>query len=270
MQLLVPIVVAVGAGTVIAYAGLLWLPLVVLALAGAWWRMENLTTAKSSPRTQLTGMRYGHTWVMAFLYIGTFGSFIGYSAAMPLLISTQFPEVTANYAFLGPLVGSVFRPFGGLLSDRVGGARVTFWTFVVMGLGVVGVLAALDAGSLGLFLAAFFVLFATSGVGNGSTYRMIPAIFRARAEAEGAGAGGLAKARREAAAVIGLVSAVGALGGFLIPRSFGTSIARTGSLDAAFYGFLLFYAVCMGTTWFLYLRRSLLVQRMPSLAVARV
>ena len=262
-QLLVPSAVAVGAGITIAYAGLMWLPLVALALAGAWWRMDNLTTAKSQPRTQLAVMRHSHTWVMAFLYIGTFGSFIGYSAAMPLLVKTQFPGITANVAFIGPLVGSLFRPLGGLLADRVGGARVTVWNFIAMGAGLLGVLAALDTDSFGLFLTSMLVLFATSGVGNGSTYRMIPAIFRAKSD-------NLVAARHEAAAVIGLVSAIGALGGFLIPRAFGMSIAQTGSIDAALYGFLIFYVACVGTTWFLYLRRSLFASRMPSLAEARV
>ena len=262
-QLLVPSAVAVGAGITIAYAGLMWLPLVALALAGAWWRMDNLTTAKSQPRTQLAVMRHSHTWVMAFLYIGTFGSFIGYSAAMPLLVKTQFPGITANVAFIGPLVGSLFRPLGGLLADRVGGARVTLWNFIAMGASVLGVLAALDADSFSLFLTSMLVLFATSGVGNGSTYRMIPAIFRAKSD-------NLVAARHEAAAVIGLVSAIGALGGFLIPRAFGMSIAQTGSIDAALYGFLIFYVACVGTTWFLYLRRSLFASRMPSLAEARV
>ncbi|MGE5765288.1 MAG: MFS transporter [Mycobacterium leprae] len=262
-QLLVPSAVAVGAGITIAYAGLMWLPLVALALAGALWRMDNLTTAKSQPRIQLAVIRHSHTWVMAFLYIGTFGSFIGYSAAMPLLVKTQFPEITANVAFIGPLVGSLFRPLGGLLADRVGGARVTLWNFIAMGAGLLGVLAALDTDSFGLFLTSMLVLFATSGVGNGSTYRMIPAIFRAKSD-------NLVAARHEAAAVIGLVSAIGALGGFLIPRAFGMSIAQTGSIDAALYGFLIFYVACVGTTWFLYLRRSLFVSRMPSLAEARV
>src|SRR5512144_651017 len=132
----------------------MWLPLVALALAGAWWRMDNLNTGKSQPRTQLAVMRHSHTWVMAFLYIGAFGSFIGYSAAMPLLIKTQFGGYDPlTYAFLGPLVGSIARPFGGWLSDRVGGARVTVAVFFGMSLIVPGVIASLHAGAFAPFLA---------------------------------------------------------------------------------------------------------------------
>ena len=115
---------------------------------------------------------------MAWLYIGTFGSFIGYSAAFPLLLKTQFPEVTMNLAFLGALVGSVARPLGGKLADRIGGARVTLWNFVAMGLATFGVIHFVHEHSFGGFLAMFLVLFVTTGVGNGSTFRMIPVIFR--------------------------------------------------------------------------------------------
>src|SRR5262249_60362875 len=115
---------------------------------------------------------------MSYIYIGTFGSFIGYSAAFPLLIKTQFPEVTVGIAFLGPLVGSVSRPFGGLLADRIGGAIVTFWNFIVMGAATIGVMYFVNIKDFAGFLTMFLILFVTTGVGNGSTYRMIPAIFR--------------------------------------------------------------------------------------------
>ena len=244
-------------------AGFIWVPFIAASAIAAWFGMNDIAAMKASFADQAVIFKRKHNWVMCLLYTGTFGSFIGYSAAMPLLVKTQFPGITANVAFIGPLVGSLFRPLGGLLADRVGGARVTVWNFIDMGAGVLGVLAALDADSFGLFLTSMLVLFATSGVGNGSTYRMIPAIFRAKSD-------NLVAARHEAAAVIGLVSAIGALGGFLIPRAFGMSIAQTGSIDAALYGFLIFYVACVGTTWLLYLRRSLFASRMPSLAEARV
>ena len=183
---------------------------------------------------------------------------------MPLLMKTQFPDVTGvYYAFLGALVGSAFRPLGGWLADRTGGARITAVVFVGMGLGVVGVIAAVRAGSFPLFLVGFLALFALSGIGNGSTYRMIPAIFRSQT-ADGA------VARRHGAAALGLISAIGAYGGFLVPRAFGVSVERTGGIEAAMVGFIGFYVLCTAVTWWCYLRSRVLTQRVPSLAHARV
>jgi MFS transporter, NNP family, nitrate/nitrite transporter len=277
VQLVVPAVITLGVGTHLAYAGLMWLPLVALAVAGAWFFMDNLTVARSSFRDQVVVTRRRHTWVMSLLYVGTFGSFIGYSAAFPLLISTQFPDVNgAHYAFLGALVGSLTRPLGGWFADRLGGSRVTFWNFAVMGLGVLAVSWSLSVGSFAAFLASFLLLFVTTGIGNGSTFRMIPAIFRSQAlaevpvEDEDAQAAALVVSRRESAAVLGFTSAVGAVGGFFIPRAFGISIAHTGEVGAALGGFLGFYLLCLGVTWWYYLRTRVLVSRVPSLAPAQV
>ncbi|GAA0816466.1 MFS transporter [Spirilliplanes yamanashiensis] len=245
VQFAVPLVIVAGAGLHLEYAPLLWLLPVVAATVGAWLFMDNLAVTRAPVREQAVVLRNRHTWVMSFLYIGTFGSFIGYSAALPLLVKGEFPAVAgALWAALGPLVGSAARPVGGWLADRFGGARVTALTFVAMGAGVGAVLLSLRAGSFAPFLAGFLLLFVASGVGNGSTYRMIPAIFRGRP-----------KGRTEAAAVIGIAAAVGALGGFLIPRGFGMSIAATGGIDAALWVFLAGYAVCLAVTWACYLRR---------------
>ena len=268
VQFAVPLVIAVGVvgaaqapGLHLQNAPLLWLLPVVVATICAWLYMDNLTVARASLREQAQVLRNKHTWIMSGLYIGTFGSFIGYSAALPLLIRSQFPDTQGLlYAALGPLVGSVSRPVGGWLSDRLGGARVTAVTFVVMAFGVGGVLAGLAAGKFAPFLAAFLLLFVASGVGNGSTYRMIPAIFRAAAAGTRDTDG-----RTAAAAVIGLASAIGALGGFLIPRGFGISIAQTGSINTALLVFLGVYALCVAVTWWFYLRR-VFVQFSPSLA----
>jgi MFS transporter, NNP family, nitrate/nitrite transporter len=140
--------------------------------------MNNLTSAKSNFSEQLVVAQRRHTWIMAWLYIGTFGSFVGFSAAFPLLLKTQFPEVTSNLAFLGALVGSVSRPIGGKLADRIGGAKVTFWNFVAMTLATFGLLYSLQVKDFALFMTAFLGLFITTGIGNGSTFRMIPVIFR--------------------------------------------------------------------------------------------
>ena len=203
--------------------------------------------------------------------------FIGYSAAFPLLIKTQFPAITISVAFLGPLVGSIARPLGGLLADKIGGARVTFWNFLAIGGATIGVIYYVDIKSFAGFLAMFLVLFVTTGIGNGSTFRMIPSIFREEKLRQAAGAGDAARAdalkaaSTESAAVIGFTSAIGACGGYLIPRGFGASIAVTGGPHLALEVFLLFYATCVALTWWFYLRRSFLAQRAPTnLAEGRV
>ncbi len=272
VQLLVPIVIGVGwlnfglfepkSGLYLANAGLMWMPAVAFAVFAAARWMNNLTSARASVREQLVIAGHAHTWIMAVLYVGTFGSFIGYSAAFPLLIKSQFPAVSVNLAFLGPLVGSLARPIGGRLADKLGGTRVTFWNFIAMALATAGVVVFVDAKQFWGFLAMFLALFVTTGLGNGSTFRMIPVIFRNQKlrEAEGRGAdareAALKAARIESAAVLGFVSAVGACGGYLIPRSFGASIKATGSAHLALQGFLFFYAACIALTWLCYMRRA--------------
>ena len=269
VQLLIPLLMTVpilsaagGKSLHLENAGLFWLPLVLIAAIGAARYMNNLTSARSSFRDQLAVTRHKHTWIMAWLYIGTFGSFIGYSAAFPLLLKTQFPQVTMNLAFLGALVGSVSRPLGGKLADRIGGTRVTLWNFVLMGVFTVGVIYFLHLHSFPGFLAMFLLLFVTTGVGNGSTFRMIPVIFRRQHLMAAAGQGpeaeirALAVARRESAAVIGITSAIGACGGYLIPRSFGASIHATGGVELALRAFLAFYLTCVGLTWWFYARKA--------------
>ena len=251
VQLLVPVVIVAGAGLSLNRSGLMWLPLIVLAAFWAWKAMANLSVANSSFRTSIAAAKRPHTWVISFLYIGTFGSFIGFGAAFPLLIKTTFPDITpAHYAFLGALVGSVSRPFGGRLADRVGGAWVTVCSFVVMGLGILSAVFALKAESFPAFLISFLVLFVASGIANGSTYRMIPAVFRLTTP------GDPGRARREAAACIGIASAVGAYGGFLVPRGFAMSTSHFGSLIPALYVFCGFYVVCLAVTYFCYLRKG--------------
>jgi MFS transporter, NNP family, nitrate/nitrite transporter len=267
VQIVVP--VAIAAGMMIHGIALVYAVPIVAAIACAWLFMDNLTVARATVRQQLTVLRDKHAWVMSLLYIGTFGSFIGYSAAFPLLIQSQFAGVRSQYvAFLGPLVGSLSRPFGGWLSDRVGGAKVTAVTFVLLAWGTGGVLLSLTLASFWLFLGSFLVLFVVSGVGNGSTYRMIPAIYRAIALRKSDPAA-LAHARVQAAAVIGLASSIGAFGGFLIPRGFGMSIVYTGSITLALLVFFAGYGVFLAITWWFYLRR-VLASRSPSLAIGRI
>jgi MFS transporter, NNP family, nitrate/nitrite transporter len=241
-----------------------WVPLIVLAAICAYFFMNNLHVSQASPKEQALVLKRKHAWIMSYLYIGTFGSFIGYSASFPLLIKSQFPENLALvfWAPLGPILGSLVRPLGGWLSDRLGGARVTFWTFAVMIGAALGVLFFLEAGSFAGFLATFLVLFAATGIGNGSTYHMIPAIFRTEGEreAEGQGEGVLAEARRqglkEAAFALGFAGAIAAYGGFIIPRAYGSSIEATDGPQTALLAFVVFYTTCIAVTWWFYYRRN--------------
>lgn len=263
VQLAVPLVIATGAGIALERAGLVVIPLALLAAVLAWRLMDNLSTARTDPRTFTAATRNRHTWIISFLYIGTFGSFIGYSGVFPTLLATTFPEVTLTIAFLGALVGSVARPLGGVLADRLGGARVTVASFLVMGLGAVGAITALQRTEFGLFFGSFLLLFVATGIGNGSTYRMIPAVFAAGAhegmsevEAEGDVAERRLRAQRAAAGCIGIAGAIGAFGGFLIPRGFALSTQLTGSLVAALVVFVGCYLLMAAVTWFVYLRRG--------------
>jgi NNP family nitrate/nitrite transporter-like MFS transporter len=257
--------------------GLMLVPFILAAAFCAWRFMDNLSTAKSSFRDQAVVARRRHTWTMSWLYVGTFGSFIGYSAGLPLLIKGQFADPNAiKYAFLGPLVGSITRPLGGWLADRLGGARVTLCNFAFMGAAVMGVLFFLankeQSWAFAGFLAMFLLLFVATGVGNGATFRMVPIIFRAHHSGPNAGVlddVALAAGRRESAAALGIISAMGAYGGFLIPQSFGLSTNATGGPQAALISFIAFYGSCMVITWWCYLRTRMAVDRLPSLAWAR-
>ena len=286
VQLLTPILMTLAVinlfqaspvdGVFLQNAGLMWVLPIAIAVFGAVFFMNNLTTAKSSIKNQLAVVSRKHTWIMAYLYIGTFGSFIGYSAAFPLLIKTQFPAISISIAFLGPLVGSLSRPLGGLLADKIGGSILTFWNFIAMAGATVGVLYFVGHKDFTGFLAMFLILFVTTGIGNGSTYRMIPSIFReqnlfrVRGKGDAARAAALKTASIESGAAVGFIGAIGAVGGYLIPTGFGKSIAMTGGPSLALAIYLAFYASCLGLTWWFYLRRSPQGEGASSLAEARV
>ena len=241
-----------------------YLPLIVLAaLASARW-LDNLPGARNEPGALREAARDPHTWVMSLLYIGTFGSFIGFGFAFGQVLQLQFaerfptPVDAAWLTFLGPLVGSLIRPLGGQLADRLGGARVTFGNFVAMALGAGLVLYAAREQSFPLYLTGFLALFVFSGIGNGSTYKMIPAIFRAKAAAEGELTGdpeaAERRARRLSGSLIGIAGAVGASGGVLVNIAFRQSFLTSGNADAAYLAFIGWYALCFALTWAVYLR----------------
>jgi NNP family nitrate/nitrite transporter-like MFS transporter len=239
-------------------AGFIWVPFIAASAFAAWFGMNDIASARASFAEQSVIFQRRHNWIMCWLYTGTFGSFIGYSAAFPLLTKTQFPDIVAlNYAFLGPLVGALSRSLTGWVADRWGGGRVTFWVFILMALATVGVLYFLNERSFPGFFAMFLLLFFASGVGNASTFQMIPAIMRKDMDRLMPGTTPDARrlqAERESAAIIGFTSAIAAFGAFFIPKSFGSSLAMTGSAAAALYGFLGFYVACIAITWFVYTR----------------
>jgi len=242
----------------------IYLPLIVLAALGAALFMDNLATARNDRRGLRDVLKYSDTWVISLLYIGTFGSFIGFGFAFGQVLQVQFaadyptPIDAAGVTFLGPLIGSLIRPVGGRLADRFGGARITFWNFVAMAAAAVLVLAASIEKSLPLFLAGFILLFVFSGIGNGSTYKMIPALFNARALAAISGGGdpvaARAQARRLSASLIGIAGAVGAFGGVLVNLAFRQSFLDTKNGNAAYVAFIAFYALCFVVTYAVYLR----------------
>jgi NNP family nitrate/nitrite transporter-like MFS transporter len=240
-----------------------YIPLVVLAALGAAFAMNNLTRMRNDKHAMRDVAKDAHTWIVSLLYIGSFGSFIGFSFAFGQVLTVQFkdtPRQAADLVWLGPLVGSLIRPAGGWLADRIGGARVTFWNFVAMAAAAGVVLTASQHKSLPVFVAGFLLLFAFSGLGNGSTYKMIPAIFRAKAKARiAAGTAEEAadrEARRMTGALIGIAGAVGAFGGAVINFALRESFLTNKNGNAAYIAFLAFYALCFVVTYTVYLRKS--------------
>jgi NNP family nitrate/nitrite transporter-like MFS transporter len=264
VQLVALLVLATAGATHPRLILAIYLPLIIVAAGGAALLMDNLAAARNQPRAMRTALREPHTWVMSFLYIGTFGSFIGFGFAFGQVLQNQFtasfatPLAAASLTWLGPLLGSLIRPVGGSLADRFGGARITCWNFVAMAVGAAVVWTASQQKSLPLFVVGFVSLFVLSGLGNGSTYKMIPAIFRSRALDEVASGGDAEAAERRAlrmsGALIGIAGAIGAFGGVLVNLAFRQSFLTTGSGDGAYLAFIAFYVVCVGVTWGVYLR----------------
>jgi NNP family nitrate/nitrite transporter-like MFS transporter len=263
----------------------LYLVLLSIAAVGAALFMDNLTNQRTNGRSMIDVMGYRDSWLIAVLYIGTFGSFIGYSFAFGQMLQISFlanlshgakvtPAMTAQaalhaaqIAFIGPLLGSIARPPGGWLSDRIGGSRVTLYTFAAMiaaagWLVVFGEMGdgrhrALSGGILAAYVVGFVALFVLSGIGNGSVYKMIPSVFDAKAQSMD-GSSQAEKAdwsRRMSGALIGIAGAIGALGGVginVVLRASYQSPAKSATM--AFWVFLGFYVICAVITWFAYVR----------------
>jgi NNP family nitrate/nitrite transporter-like MFS transporter len=271
MQFLVPVVITMslfgalgghaqpasdGAALWIQNAGFVWAPPIIAGTLLAWFGMNDIVSAKAGFADQSTIFGRIHTWLMCWLYTGTFGTFIGMSAGFPLLAKLVFPEVNAlKYAFIGPLVGALSRAGTGWIADRLGGARVTFWVFTVQIVAVLGMVWSLDVHSFAGFYGMVLLLFFVSGVGNASTFQMVPGMMKYavdKALPDATPVHRQAQSEREAAAVIGFSSAIAAYGAFYIPKAYGTSIALTGAANAALWCFLAFYVSCAAITWLVY------------------
>ena len=237
-------------------AGFIWVPFIMIGALAAWFGMNDIASAKASFADQAAIFRRPHNWLMCWLYTGTFGSFIGFSAGFPLLARMAFPEVNSlQYVFLGPLVGALSRAGTGWVSDRWGGARVTLWVFIGMIAAVGAMLYALSAGTFWGFFGSVIALFFLTGVGNASTFQMISPIMAletARLAPELAPAEQRVRADREAAAIVGFTSAIAAFGAFFIPKAYGASIDATGGPEVALWAFMVFYVTCAALTWFAY------------------
>jgi NNP family nitrate/nitrite transporter-like MFS transporter len=269
----VPVVQLVGL-LVLATAGAghprimvaVYIPLIILAALGSALAMNNLSNARNAKGAIRAVTRQGHTWIISLLYIGTFGSFIGFSFAFGQVLLVQFPQSFPNPAkaaavtFIGPLIGSLIRPVGGALADRYRGSVVTFYNFVAMAVSAAVVLVASLQKSLPLYAVGFVLLFVFSGIGNGSVYKMIPAIFHAKAQLETGSGVDLATANgtaiRRSGALIGLAGAIGAFGGVLVNLAFRQSFLSYQTGDGAYIAFIAFYAVCFAVTWTVYIRRG--------------
>jgi NNP family nitrate/nitrite transporter-like MFS transporter len=292
-QLFVPLIITLGTHLMAKNPGgyrfgitlsvLVWVPFILVAMFCALRYMDSITNAKADGSSYRLALMNRHTWIMALLYIGTFGSFIGFSFAFPTLIKSNFPELAkigwmstlGNLAFLGAFVGSLSRPFGGWVADRMTGAKITLYVFGGMALATVLTIVGLSAKNFPLYLISFLLLFVLSGIGNGSTYRMIPSIFGAEAarRAVDAGqdpAGAAAAAKRQAGAAIGVVGAIGAAGGWVVQQVLRESSIHFHSMAPAMWLYTGVFLVLGGVTWWFYLRSAFAVGRMPSLAHANV
>lgn len=280
MQLLVPLVISISLfgflgvkesvhesdSLWLANAAWIWVPFILFWGLLAWFGMNDLNAAKASLREQLTVLKQGHLWLLSVLYLAAFGSFIGFSAGFAMLANTQFPQIEImHYAFLGPLIGALMRSVGGTLSDKFGGIRVTLVNFMLMALFTFLLFFTLPSetseGSFVFFLAVFMGLFACAGIGSGSTFQMIAFLFRRiitrQEQAKGREEQEIVrKAATDTAAALGFISAIGAIGGFFIPKAFGTSLMLTGSPVDAMKAFLVFYLLCVLITWLVYGRKS--------------
>ena len=236
----------------------MWIALPITIFTTVLLMKASPSGVRKSLENQFQIFKNKHNWIMSLLYTMTFGSFIGYSAALPLLIKVVFgilPDGSINpnapnpfhYAWLGPLIGSTCRPIGGWISDKFSGSKVTLINTIFMIAAALGVSHYIKiAGSSKTpelvfmpFLTLFLVLFITTGIGNGSTFKMVPMIFEPKL----------------AGPVLGWISAIAAYGAFIVPSIFGAQV-KAHTPEHALYGFATFYVFCLLINWWFYVRKG--------------
>ena len=220
-----------------------WTIPTALTLVLVWLFMDNLPLPKQSPKSMMSIFGNKHTWLMCWIYTCGFGSFIGFSAALGLLVAKEFPEMPFSYAaFLGPFIGAGIRPVGGLLADKMdSGSRVTLISlFVMLGASFL-VLFGVEAHRFPVFFGAFLLLFLTTGFINGASFRMIPYIFNNPFHSS---------------LVTGFTAAIAAYGAFFIPKLFGFAYANYGVVAPAFYILIAFTVSTIVITWYFYDRKG--------------
>ena len=238
-----PQINAAGRSIYLQNACYLWVIPIVITLALILMYMDNLPLPKQSPKSMLSIFSKKHTWLMTWIYTCGFGSFIGYSAALALLVHKEFPEVSFTYAaFLGPFIGAGIRPFGGWLADRIdNGAKITFLSLIALFASSILVLAGIQQHNFVLFFGTFMLLFLTTGLVNGASFRMIPYIF---------------KDSFQSSLVTGFTAAIGAYGAFLVPKIFGWAYADFGSVAPAFYILFIYTFLTIAISWYYYARKN--------------
>ncbi|MFQ5874238.1 MAG: nitrate/nitrite transporter [Dehalococcoidia bacterium] len=233
-------------------AAIVWVIPVIIVLIAAILFMNSIRSFSIPLKEQFQIFKLKHNWVMTWLYTMAFGSFIGYSAAFPLTIKVVYGDLpdapdglALQYAFLGPLIGSLIRPVGGWLSDMFTGAKVTLVAgigLIAASLGVTAFTHPTDMGTFPYFLGLFLVMFMCTGLLNGSTFRMIGVIMQFTFQTRGP--------------VLGWTSSIAAYGAFIIPIVFKFAIEGTDAPDIGLYIFVVYYAISMVLLGYFYLRKS--------------
>ena len=238
-----PLINAAGNEVYLQSVCYFWAIPTALTLVLIWLFMDNLPIPRQSPSSMMSIFSNKHTWLITVIYTCGFGSFIGYSAALALLVNREFPEVSFAYAaFLGPFIGAGVRPIGGWVSDKVNsGSKVTFYSLLLMLVACSVTVLGIESHNFALFFSAFLVLFFSTGFINAASFRMIPFVFDSPVHAS---------------LVTGFTAAIAAYGAFFIPKLFGLSYATQGSVIPAFYLLIAFTVLTIIITWFFYARKG--------------